>query len=47
MMLEELGLVVIDEATALKCGIATFISFIFFGGIPAFPYIISAGVLRY
>jgi hypothetical protein len=46
MMLEELGLVVEDEDVARKNGIVTFFSFLVLGGIPAFPYIISAGILR-
>lgn len=46
MMLEELGLVVEDEDVARKNGIVTFISFMLLGGIPAFPYIISAGIMN-
>lgn len=46
MMLEELGLVVEDEDVARKNGIVTFISFMILGVIPAFPYIISAGIMN-
>ena len=46
MMLEELGLVVTDEIVAVKCGIVTLISFMIFGGVPALPYMISAGGLK-
>lgn len=37
---------VTDETVAMKCGVVTFFSFIIFGGIPAIPYIISAGILK-
>lgn len=46
MMLEELGLVVGDEAVALKCGVVTLISFMVLGALPAIPYIISSGILK-
>jgi VIT1/CCC1 family predicted Fe2+/Mn2+ transporter len=45
MMLEELGLVVIEEALALKCGVVTLISFMVLGALPALPYIISYGII--
>ncbi len=45
MMLEELGLVVVEEALALKCGIVTLISFMVLGALPAIPYIISSGIV--
>jgi VIT1/CCC1 family predicted Fe2+/Mn2+ transporter len=45
MMLEELGLVVIEEKLALKCGITTLISFMVLGALPAIPYIISSGII--
>jgi len=45
MMLEELGLVVIDEKLALKCGVVTLIAFMLFGVLPALPYIISYGII--
>ena len=44
MMLEELGLVVIDDILALKCGVATLISFIVLGALPAIPYFIVWGI---
>ncbi len=31
---------------ARKNGIVTFVSFLLLGGIPSFPYIISAGIMR-
>lgn len=46
MMLEELGLVIIDPIVAIKCGVATLISFMIFGTITALPYIISAGIIK-
>jgi vacuolar iron transporter family protein len=46
MMLEELGLVVIDDVLALKCGLATLISFMILGALPAIPYFISYGFTR-
>lgn len=46
MMLEELGLVVMDEVVAIKCGLVTLISFMVLGGVPALPYFISAGILK-
>jgi hypothetical protein len=46
MMLEELGLVVIDEVMAIKCGITTLISFMMLGVLPAIPYIISPGIMK-
>ena len=45
-MLEELGLVVIEEATAYKCGTVTFLAFLLFGVLPAVPYIVSSGILK-
>lgn len=38
-------MVVEDEIVARKCGLVTFIAFMILGAIPAFPYIISAGIL--
>jgi len=46
MMLEELGLVVIDDILALKCGIATLISFMVLGALPAIPYFIIWGIMK-
>ena len=46
MMLEELGLVVIDEKLALKCGVVTLISFMVLGVFPALPYIIGYGIIK-
>ena len=46
MMLEELGLVVIDDILALKCGIATLLSFMVLGALPALPYFIVYGISR-
>ena len=46
MMLEELGLVMIDDVMALKCGVATLISFIVLGSIPALPYFIVWGIQK-
>jgi hypothetical protein len=40
MMMEELGLVVGDEITAVKCGIATFVAYLVLGFLPSIPYII-------
>jgi len=46
MMLEELGLVLVDDIQALKCGIATLIAFMILGGLPAIPYFISWGIAK-
>ena len=46
MMLEEFGLVVIDEKLALKCGVVTLISFMVLGVFPALPYIIGYGIIK-
>lgn len=45
MMLEELGMVVEEEAVARKRGVVTFVAFAIFGSVPALPYIISAGII--
>lgn len=45
MMLEELGLVVIDDVLAMKCGVVTLVSFMVLGALPAIPYIISSGII--
>ncbi len=39
-------MVVEDEIVARKCGVVTFVAFVIFGALPAFPYIISAGILK-
>ena len=46
MMLEELGLVIIDDIQALKCGIATMLAFMILGILPAIPYFISWSINR-
>lgn len=45
MMLEELGMVVVDDVVAMKCGVVTFVSFIVLGTLPVIPYIISYGII--
>ena len=45
-MLEELGLVIIDDIQALKCGIATLLSFMILGALPAIPYFIAWSINR-
>lgn len=45
MMLEELGLVVVDDVLAMKCGVVTLVSFMVLGALPAIPYIISSGII--
>lgn len=46
MMLEELQLVLIDPAVAVKCGIVTFFAFLIFGVLPVIPYIMSSGIMK-
>lgn len=46
MMLEELGLAVVDPILAMKCGVVTFFSFLIFGILPVLPYIAAVGILK-
>jgi len=39
-------MVVEDEIVARKNGVVTLVSFVVLGGVPALPYIISAGILK-
>ena len=46
MMLEELKLASQDPDSPKKNGLATGISFLIFGGIPALPYIVKMGIMK-
>jgi VIT1/CCC1 family predicted Fe2+/Mn2+ transporter len=46
MMLEELGLAVVDPILAIKCGIMTFFAFLIFGILPVIPYIVTSGIMK-
>ena len=46
MMVEELGLFAGEISLAIKCGLASFSSFLIFGLLPVIPYVITVQILQ-